>query len=165
MERMSELKRGLQHTWESLAEGWQHVRDRAASALTHFRPTKPQTGEAVREASFPQVSWALLGSDVFEDQDRIVVRIEIPGMDKKDFEVEVHDEVLTVRGEKHFEKETTEGRYSVRQCAYGSFRRSIPLPLPVIAERAEARYRDGVLRIELPKAEHVRGRRIAIRSD
>jgi len=55
-------------------------------------------------------------------------------------------------------------RYRVRQCAYGSFHRAIPLPVPLEADKAAATYRNGVLRIELPKAERARARRIEIRS-
>jgi HSP20 family protein len=73
-------------------------------------------------------------------------------MRKAEFRIEVIDDTLIVSGEKHFERETTEGRYRLLQCAYGSFRRMIALPTRVLADRADARYADGVLRIELPKA-------------
>jgi len=73
-------------------------------------------------------------------------------MEKEDFAIEVRDGALVVRGEKRFERESTEGRWRVLQCAYGSFSRVVPLPLPVLADKAAASYRNGVLKIELPKA-------------
>jgi HSP20 family protein len=100
----------------------------------------------------PSLGWSLLGGDVFEDESRVVVRLEIPGLDKAHLDVEVVDDALVVRGEKRFERETTSGRYRSLQCAYGSFRRLLRLPAAVLADRAEATYRDGVLKIVLPKA-------------
>ncbi|QVM88953.1 Hsp20/alpha crystallin family protein [Pseudomonas lalucatii] len=118
-----------------------------------------------RQRRFPSSNWALLAGDLYEDADKFVVRLEVPGLNKQDLDVEVRSDVLVVRGEKRYEQESTSGRYRIRQCAFGSFHRSIPLPLPVIADRTAASYRNGVLRIELPKAEHARGRRIEVRVD
>ncbi len=166
MEKLSGLRHGLEEAWHSVAEGWRHLRDRAAGALTRFTPSDrspapPTTGEPVTTSA----NWALLAGDVFEDDQKIVVRLEVPGMDKKDFEIEVRSDVLVVRGEKRYMHEQTEGQYRVRQCAYGSFHRAIPLPVAVQSERAKATYDNGVLRIELPKAEHAQRRRIEVRSD
>jgi HSP20 family protein len=74
-------------------------------------------------------------------------------MDKNDINLEVEGDSLIVSGEKRFERESTEGRWHTLQCAYGSFRRVIPLPVPVKTEEARASYRNGVLRVELPKRE------------
>ena len=92
------------------------------------------------------------GGDMFEDERRLVVRLEVPDMDKDEFNIEVLDEALVVSGEKRFERERTEGRYRMLQCAYGSFRRVVPLPMPVVADRSKASYEQGVLKIELTKA-------------
>jgi HSP20 family protein len=105
----------------------------------------------------------MIGGDVFDDDRRIVVRLEVPGMSKQDFDIEVLDEVLLVRGEKRFERESSEGRWRVLQCAYGSFSRRVPLPVKVLPDKASASYRDGVLRIELPKAEPGRPKRVNVR--
>ena len=74
-------------------------------------------------------------------------------MEKQDIAIEVRDGVLAISGEKRFERENTEGRWRIMQCAYGSFRRSVPLSVEVLADKASASYRNGVLRVELPKAE------------
>lgn len=167
MNRMAEFKHGLEEAWQSVADGWRQLRDRAAGALTHFGPGKAASAADARapeSAQFPAATWALLAGDVFEDDDKLVVRVEAPGLEKDDFDLEVRSDVLIVRGEKRYEHEATEGRYRVRQCAYGSFHRAIPLPSPVEADGAKATYRNGVLRIELPKAARAKTRRIEIRS-
>ena len=154
--RLDTVKNGVESLWGHLAEGWRHLMRSAAGALTRFRPTRdaglPAAAEVDDAAYLPDLSWAMLGGDVFEDERRVVVRLEVPGMEKSDFDIAVADDVLRVSGEKRFERETGEGRWRVVQCAYGSFQRTVPLPAPVIAEQAKATYRNGVLRIELPKA-------------
>jgi HSP20 family protein len=109
------------------------------------------------------MDWGLLAVDVFDDDERVVVRLEAPGMRKEDFRLEVRDDVLWVEGEKRFEREATRGHYRLMQCAYGRFQRAIGLPVPVRGEKARATYKDGVLRVELPKAESARTRRIEVK--
>lgn len=172
MDKFNELKHGLEETWHSLGEGWRHMRERASGALTRFTPATRRQSESAAPApvspassDFPSANWALLAGDLFEDADKFVVRLEVPGLDKQDLDIEVRSDVLIVRGEKRYEQESASGQYRIRQCAFGSFHRSIPLPTPVQAEHAAASYRNGVLRIELPKAEHARGRRIEVRTE
>lgn len=154
--RFENIKQGFNSLWDSMAEGWQRLRQSAAGALIRFMPGEqsnlPGKSEVDDDFYLPSQGWALLGGDVFEDDARLVIRVEIPGMRKDEFRIEVIDDALVVSGEKHFERESSEGRYRVLQCAYGSFRRIIPLPTQVLADQANARYADGVLRIELPKA-------------
>jgi HSP20 family protein len=154
--RLEDLKHGFNSLWESVAEGWHRLRQSATGALIRFMPGEgsdlPRKSDVDDDFYLPSHGWALLGGDVFEDDRRLVVRVEIPGMRKDEFRIEVTDETLVVSGEKRFERESSEGRYRVLQCAYGSFRRVIPLPARVLSEQASARYADGVLRIELPKA-------------
>ncbi len=154
--RFDELKQGFNALWDSAAEGWQRLRQNAAGALTSFRPgaeTRAPTKHEVDDAFYlPSLGWSMLGGDVFEDEDRVVVRLEIPGMEKEQFDIEAVEGMLIVRGEKRFERESTGGRYRSVQCAYGSFRRVVPLPATVLADKAEASYRNGVLKVVLPKA-------------
>jgi len=168
MDKLAELKQGLEETWHSLGEGWRHLRDQTSEALTRFIPNKTSTSASTSSsttADLPSANWALLAGDLFEDADKFVIRLEVPGLEKQHLNLEVRSDVLIVQGEKRYEQESTTGQYRLRQCAFGSFHRSIPLPAPVIAEKASASYRNGVLRIELPKAEHARGRRIEIRAN
>jgi HSP20 family protein len=150
------LKESAGSFWTNLTEGWRHLAQSAAGALTRFRAGEKTDMPAEADVDDPAYlltrGWAVLGGDLFEDDKRLVVRLEAPGMEKDDLMVEVLGDTLVVSGEKRFEREDTQGRWRVMQCAYGSFRRTVPLPVPVLADRASARYRNGVLRVELPKA-------------
>jgi HSP20 family protein len=164
--RIDDLKQGFDTMRESFAEGWQRLRQSAAGAFTRFTPGEKSAMPAASKIDdafyMPSQSWAMVGGDVFEDERRLVVRLELPGMAKEDLDIEVQDDTLVVRGEKRFESETTEGRYRVLQCAYGSFRRAVPLPVRVQGEQASAQYKDGVLRVELPKAQPGRPGRVTV---
>ena len=166
-----QLKQGADQAWESLAEGWRELSARASGALTRFRPgpvsgpaSPRETPETRDEGLLPFGGWAFIASDVFDDDDKVIVRLEAPGMRREDFNIELHGDTLTVWGEKRSDREVSRGRYSVVQCAYGSFRRDVALPVSVKAEKTKASYRDGVLRIELPKADGARARRIAVKA-
>lgn len=167
--KLDELKQGFSSLWESAAEGWQRLRQSAAGALTAFKPGDPTQVPAQSDVDddfyLPTHGWSMLGGDLFEDGKRVVVRLEVPGMEKENFDIEVLDDVLVVRGQKRFERESSEGRYRLLQCAYGSFRREFRLPAPVLADQAKAGYRNGVLKIELPKAAPSRPKSMAIRVD
>lgn len=152
---LDELKQGLSSLMDSMSGGWQHMRQAASSALTSFRPSDqtnvPEKGDVDDMFYIPSGTWSMLGANLFEDNKRIVVRLEIPGIDKNDIDIEVLDNRLVVRGEKRFEREASEGRYRTLQCAYGAFERILPLPVPVVPDQAKAAYSNGVLRVELPK--------------
>jgi HSP20 family protein len=155
--KIDDIRQGFGSLWDSVAEGWDRLREGAAGALTRFRPGEQSNlpaGTDVDDAPFlPGPSWAMLGGDVFEDDSRVVVRLEAPGMERNEFDVQVIGDVLVVRGEKKFERESSQGRWRVLQCAYGAFHRRVPLPAAVRADAAQASYRNGVLRAELPKRE------------
>jgi HSP20 family protein len=160
-----QLKQGADQAWESLSEGWRELSARASGALTRFRPAQtPAASTAPNQGFLPFGDWAFMAADVFDDDGKVIVRVEAPGMRRDDFNVELHGDVLTVWGEKQFDREANSGRYSVVQCAYGSFRRDVALPVPVKRDQTKASYRDGVLRIELPKADAARARRIAVKT-
>lgn len=154
--KLESLKDGLSSMWDNVADGWRHLTESAAGAITRFRPGEqanlPVQDEVDDEGYQPGRSWAMLGGDVFEDGERLVVRLEIPGMEKDDIKINVRDDALVVSGEKRFAREETEGRWRVMQCAYGSFRRVVPLSASVLADQAQASYKRGVLRVSLPKA-------------
>lgn len=163
------IKQGLSSFWDSVSEGWQHLRHSAANAITRFRPGEhtnlPPKAEIDDLFYMPSTGWSMLGGDVFEDTDQIVVRLEVPGLDKNDLNIEVQDGSLIVRGEKRFERESSEGRYRVLQCAYGSFQRAVPLPVDVVADQAGATYKNGVLRVALPKAKKEEPKTTTIKVD
>lgn len=154
--KLETIKEGVSSFLDSVAEGWHHLRESAANALTRFKPSeesKLPAQESIDDPFFGQSrGWSMLGGEVFEDDQRLVVRLEVPGMDKQDMKIEITDDVLILSGEKRFTSEDSDGRWRIMQCAYGSFRRVVPLTTDVLAEKAKATYENGVLRVELPKS-------------
>ncbi|MEW6704741.1 MAG: Hsp20/alpha crystallin family protein [Pseudomonadota bacterium] len=167
MSVLTEWKHGLEHAWDSFADGWREMRERAANAVTRYRPSAAAQAQPGGKDELPPMplsaGWGLLAADVYDTDDQVIVRLEAPGMKKDDFRIEVQGDALVIEGDKRYECETTEGRYRLMQCAYGSFSRTVPLPVPVHSERAKASYADGVLRVELPKREEAKPRRIAVK--
>ena len=100
--------------------------------------------------------------DIFENKDQIVLEAELPGMNREDFDLSIENNVITLRGERRFEKKDDGDNYHRVERSYGSFTRSFTLPQTVSAEGAQAEYRNGVLRVTLPKREEVKARRIEI---
>ena len=100
--------------------------------------------------------------DIYENKDQIVLEAELPGMNREDFELSIENNVLTLRGERRFEKKDETDNYHRVERSYGSFTRSFTLPQTVTAEGATAEYRNGVLRVTLPKREEVKARKIEI---
>jgi len=167
MSTLDQVLHGLQHGWDSLAEGWHALRQRAGHALTRFTPIST-TGAAQTPADqllHNAAHWGLLTSEVRETTDRVVVKLEAPGMEPQDFEIEVVDDVLVVRGHKHIENEAVEGRYYLLERAYGSFERAFRLPAAVQRDQTSAQYHRGVLTIALPKSHPKTSRRIAISTE
>ncbi|TLS65937.1 Hsp20/alpha crystallin family protein [Mariprofundus erugo] len=90
--------------------------------------------------------------DIRETDDALLVQAELPGIDKKDVHVDVHDGVLTVSGERHYEKEENEKNVHRIERAYGKFSRSFSLPANVETDKVEAHMSNGVLEVRLPKS-------------
>jgi len=102
--------------------------------------------------------------DVYDVKDKIVVKAEIPGVSKEDLNIYVDENTLRISGQTRRENEFNDENTYHSERFYGSFSRTIPLPVEVKSDQAEASYKDGVLSITLPKAEPTknRGRRIEI---
>lgn len=100
--------------------------------------------------------------DVEETPDAYVFRADLPGMSSKDVKVTVHNDTLTLRGERKREEQKTEGSLHRVERAYGSFERSFTLGLPVRADQVKASYKDGVLEVHVPKAEEAKPRDIEV---
>jgi len=162
MSTLQQIRNGMSQAWDSLVDGWQHLYRRAGNAITRFSRGKEDSEEA-RELAARSTGWGVLASEVYDDHDKIVVRLEAPGMEGADFNIEVVENYLVIRGQKNIEREHTDGRYHILECAYGSFERALPLPDDVIADEARASYKRGVLRIELPKSSAARRHRIDVK--
>jgi len=103
--------------------------------------------------------------DIYENKDQIVLEAELPGMKREDFDLTVENSVITLRGERKFEKKEENDNYHRVERAYGSFARSFILPQTVSGENASAEFKNGVLRVTIPKREEVKARRIEIKGE
>jgi HSP20 family protein len=102
--------------------------------------------------------------DMYQTDDAVVVKSAIPGIKPEDIDINITGDTLTIRGETRVEEEVNEENYIRRERRYGSFCRSLALPLPVVTEKAEAEFENGVLTLTLPKAEEVKPKAIKIKA-
>ncbi len=117
-------------------------------------------------------SWPLTGRigdfaprvDVSEDEKEVKISAELPGMDAKEVKIEATKDTLRISGEKKEEVEKKEASYHRVERSWGKFQREFALPSEVDPERVDARFKNGVLTVTLPKTESVRGRRIEIKA-
>jgi HSP20 family protein len=101
-------------------------------------------------------------ADIYETDGDLVVMTDLPGVDPKQIEVRVENNVLTVRGERRFEQKSEKENFHRVERSYGTFARSFTLSTSVDADKIRANYKDGVLSISLPKAEQAKPKRIQI---
>jgi HSP20 family protein len=100
--------------------------------------------------------------DMTETDGRIVVEADLPGLKSEDVDVSVTENTLTLKGEFKSDEEGERGNVHFRERRYGSFQRSIPLPTAIDADAAEAEFKDGVLKVILPKTEETRPKQIEV---
>jgi HSP20 family protein len=123
--------------------------------------------DSFRGARGSDEDWALGGSwapavDIYEQDGNIVLKAELPGIDPKDVDVRVENNTLTLRGERKHDQEVKRENYHRVERTYGSFTRSFTLPNVVDTNNIKAEYRDGVLRMTLPKREEAKPKQISI---
>jgi len=100
--------------------------------------------------------------DVYEDEHNVALKIEVPGIDEKDIDVRIENNTLTVHGDRKIEKEEKEENYRRVERQYGSFTRTFNLPPTVDAEKVQADYDKGVLKITLPKKAEAKPKQIKV---
>ena len=132
------MRKEMDRFWDSFLEG-----------------TMPKRGEDGTEW-FPSL-------DLSETKSDFVVKAELPGIDLKDIDISLTDGMLTIRGEKEQEKEEKEENYHSIETSYGTFSRSVSLPRDVKNDKVSASYKDGVLRVVLPKSEEAKKKEIKIK--
>lgn len=100
--------------------------------------------------------------DVYDNGDTIVIKAELPGVNKRDIEVDLKDHVLTLKGERSYENEVKGENYYRKERAFGKFNRSFSLPADVDTEKIKADFSDGVLKIDIPKPEEKKPKQITV---
>ena len=151
----------------SWRESLDDVRSRVLSVFDRWRPRRAKQ-ESDREKFFWPTALLAAGGpavDVSDDDDEVVVTAELPGLDEKDFSVELEGQRLLLHGEKKAAREEKQRSYFYTETSYGSFYRSIPLPCEVDSTKVDASYKRGVLRVRLPKTAEARQRRVHIQVD
>lgn len=144
------LGQEIGRAWDNLTEGWRELLSRSGNALTQFTRHKEEESKGTAAmAVFPR--WSLLSGELEETAHDVLVRFEVPGMDKNDCQITIEGNTLVLSGEKRFEREAHDSTYHVMERAYGAFQRSVPLPCKVNIDHAQASYKNGVLTVRLPK--------------
>jgi len=100
--------------------------------------------------------------DIYDSDDKIVIKAELPGVDKKDIEVDLKDRVLTLKGGRSYENEVEEDNFYCKERAFGRFARVFTLPTNLDPDKIKADFKDGVLKIEIPKPEQVKPKKIMV---
>ena len=103
--------------------------------------------------------------DFSETKDAYLVKAEVPGVEQKDISVQIQNQVLTLKGEKHKEKEEKDEKYHRVERSWGAFTRTLALPMGVETEKVSATFKDGLLTIKLPKAPGAKGMTIPVKAE
>jgi HSP20 family protein len=143
-------------------------------AITPYRPTTDIFGSLLDEYLRPTNSWGggRMGgmmrnpeADVVETEDHIQVTVELPGMKPEEINIDLENNVLTIAGEKHEEREEKNNTWHLSERRYGSFSRSFVLPRDVEQDKISAHFENGILRVRIPKSEKARRRKIEVRNE
>lgn len=124
------------------------------SSLRHFLDSAFELADG-RSAWSPAVN-------VHEDPEKVTVQLELAGVQKENFDISLHDDTLTISGERKSGSESSEGGTFRAERCFGSFSRKITLPSHVKADAVKAEYQDGILTVTLPKAEEAKPRKIQV---
>jgi len=122
----------------------------------------PMRKNGEKEEAMTMAEWAPL-VDISEDDKEYLIKAELPEMKKEDIKLTVHEDVLTITGERKYEKEEKGKKYHRVERAYGSFMRSFTLPDDADASKIAADYKDGLLKVRLPKSEKAKPKAIEVK--
>ena len=149
--------------WEALGR-WNPWKDleELEKRLSSVLGPAPATAGGEKKEAIAVAEWSPL-VDITEDEKEYVVKAEIPEMKKEEIKINVHDDVLTVSGERKYEKEEKGKKYHRVERAYGSFMRSFTLPEDADGTKVNAEYKDGVLKVHLPKSEKAKPKAIEVK--
>lgn len=131
------------------------LQDEMTRLFTGALPAQISREEMLNGSWMPSV-------DIFENKENLILEADLPGMTRDDFDLTIENNVITLKGERRFEKKAEGDNYHRVERAYGSFTRSFTLPQTVKAEGATADFKNGILLVTLPKREESKARRIEI---
>ena len=122
----------------------------------------PVKKEGDKREALTVAEWAPL-VDIVEDDKQYTIKAELPGVKKEDIKVGVQDDVLTISGHRHYEKEEKDKKFHRVERAYGSFARSFPIPEDSDGQKVSAEFKDGILKVQLPKTAQVKPKQIEVK--
>lgn len=111
-----------------------------------------------------EMSGGNLPLDIYQTKNDVVVKAALPGMKPEEVDISISGETLTIKGEHREEKEIKEAEYIRREHRYGSFSRTVTIPVAIQSEKAQATFENGILTLTLPKAEAVKPRQIKVKA-
>jgi len=114
--------------------------------------------------TMPKLGWDL-AVDVYEEKGNVVAEMHLPGINIEKLDVAVEDNYLRISGAREEEKELKEKNYYSKEIQRGSFERTVRLPAQVLTDKAEANYKDGILKISIPKHEEAKSQKIKVTID
>ncbi len=155
---MAVIKKKPSEKLPSVRDEFERMLDEMEEWPRRFFPwtgTWPRRHMLARAMRFPSV-------DVIDKKDKIIVKVEVPGVEKEDIDISVTEDTLNIKGETKKEKEVKEEDYYCCERSYGSFSRSVDLPVKVQTDKIKANLKDGVLEVELPKVESEKPKEIKI---
>ena len=149
--------------WEPLTRWspWKELEDMEKRLSTMFGRA-PVTTDGDKKEAISVAQWSPL-VDITEDDKEYVVKAEIPEMKKEDIKINVHDDVLTMSGDRKYEKEEKGKKYHRVERPYGSFMRNFTLPEDADCSKISAEYKDGLLKVHLPKSEQTKKKAIEVK--
>lgn len=162
---MSE-KFGFKKRKEGLTMAWEISPWRPFRELERMRREMDRLWDSFferRPARAEEVSEWLPSLDLSETKNEFVVKAELPGIDPKDIDISLTNDILTIKGEKKQEKEEKEENYHLIERSYGSFTRAIRIPGQVQSDKITASFKNGVLKVVLPKTEEAKKKEIKIK--
>jgi len=140
---------------------WEPFRDLLSSQKGFDRLFREAFSPFFRESELSTRTWAP-AVDIYEDENKLVLKADLPGVDPKDVEIKVEDGMLYLNGERKFEKEVKEENYHRVERSYGAFSRSFALPTSINSENIAAEYKDGQLILTMPKREEAKPKTIKV---
>lgn len=145
----------------TLFDPFKEMRDLQNRFTTMFNRV-PLKGEELKEETLALANW-MPAVDIVEDEKEYLIKAELPDVRKEDVHVKVQDGTLSLAGERKFEKEEKGKKYHRVERAYGSFNRTFELPMDTNAAKVVAEFKDGVLKVHLPKSEDTKPRAVEVK--
>lgn len=154
--RRGEFDRMLDQFDQMMGEFWRRPFSGVLPSFPSLlRPSRSLLGESLT-LRVPAV-------DLYEEEDEVVLKAEVPGLSKEDLKIDLTDSMLTISGEKKKEEEVKEEAYTYSERSYGAFSRSLQLPCAVKADKAKATFKNGILEVKLTKTEDAKKRHVTVK--